>query len=107
MLVRLVLGTVAVLALCVLTLWVGKRWLRPLAVRDGAGKELRVIEALPLSGRCSVYLIQAGKCRALAGVDATGLKALLTLTEPFEEGLAEGKAEEAPAEAEVALPKAA
>lgn len=90
MLLRLALGTVAVLVLCVVTLFVIKRWYGPFAPTRTGSRELFVVETLQLNGRCSVFLLQTGKTRALAGVDATGLKMLVTLPEPFELALAEG-----------------
>ncbi len=89
MFLRLGLGTIVVLILCALTLWVGKRWVRPLAVPVSEGKHLRVLESLPLGGRCSVYLLQVGETRILAGVDHTGLKSLLPLPASFGGVLAE------------------
>lgn len=90
MLLRLVLGTVVVLVLCVGTLWTCKRYLGPRVQPAQSSNELRLLETLPLNSRCSIYLLQAGRSRALAGVDATGLKVLLTLPEPFEEMLVDG-----------------
>ena len=90
MLIRLSLGTIAVLVLCVVTLLVIKRWIGPFAPTQSAGRELFVVETLQLNGRCSVFLLQTGKTRALAGVDATGLKLLVPLPEPFEMAMAEG-----------------
>jgi flagellar biogenesis protein FliO len=75
--------------LCALTLWVGKRWVRPLTAPVSEGKYLRVLETLPLGGRCSVYLLQVGETRILAGVDHTGLKTLLPLPQSFDGALAE------------------
>jgi flagellar biogenesis protein FliO len=89
MFLRLGLGTVVVLVLCVLTLWGGKRWIRPLAGAPAENQQLRILEALPLGGRCSVYLLQAGDVRVLAGVDGAGLKTLLTLPQSFDATLAE------------------
>ncbi|HTU18370.1 MAG TPA: flagellar biosynthetic protein FliO [Gemmataceae bacterium] len=89
MFLRLALGTVFVLILCVLTLWIGKRWIRPLAGPQGENKQLRIIESLTLGGRCSVYLLQAGEARVLAGVDGAGIKALLPLPAEFAGALAE------------------
>jgi flagellar biogenesis protein FliO len=98
MLVRLAVGTVVVLALCVVTLFIIKRWFGPFAPTQAGGRELFVLETLQLNGRCSVFLIQTGKTRALAGLDASGLKVLMPLPEPFEMSLAEvGGAEEPPA----------
>ena len=106
MLVRLGLGTVAVLLLCVVTLFVIKRWYGPFAPAQTGSRELFVVESLQLNGRCSVFLLQTGKTRALAGVDATGLKMLVTLQEPFEMAMAEGEGnEELPSDS--AFPKVA
>jgi flagellar biogenesis protein FliO len=102
MLLRLALGTAAVLALCVVTLVAARRFVRPPPAAGAAGQELRLIESLPLGGRCSVHLLQAGKTRALAGVDATGLKVLLALPETFAEALAHDAPGEEPAPREAA-----
>ncbi len=107
MLLRLALGTVVVLALCVLTLLGVKRWLGPFAQTPAAGRELYVVETLQLNGRCSVFLLQTGKTRALAGVDGSGLKVLIPLNDPFEVGLADdesGAVESSPA---LSFPKVA
>jgi flagellar biogenesis protein FliO len=89
MFLRLILGTIFVLILCVLTLWIGKRWIHPLAGPQGENKQLRIVEALPLGGRCSVYLLQAGDTKVLAGVDGAGIKALLPLPAEFAGALVE------------------
>lgn len=94
MLTRLGLGTFLVLALCVGTLWVGKRWLRVPSAGTGAGSHLKVIETLPLGGRCLLYLVSAGNKQILVGVDSGGLKTLMPLPEPFENALDEARAEE-------------
>ncbi len=89
MFLRLGLGTIFVLILCVVTLWIGKRWIRPFAAAPNANAQLRLLETLPLSGRCAVYLLQAGETKVLAGVDAAGIKALLPLPQEFAGTLAE------------------
>jgi flagellar biogenesis protein FliO len=89
MVLRLTLGTIFVLILCVVTLWIGKRWIRPLAIPACENKQLRILEALALGGRCSVYLLQAGDAKILAGVDPGGIKALLPLPQEFAGALAE------------------
>jgi len=43
MFLRLIFGTIFVLILCVLTLWIGKRWIRPLAGPLVENKQLRVL----------------------------------------------------------------
>jgi len=74
-----------VLGLCVGTLWMVKRWMGGnLVASDKRGKQLQIVEALPLGNRCLIYLIRADDHPILAGVDHSGLKALLPLPESFE-----------------------
>jgi flagellar biogenesis protein FliO len=76
MLGRLVVGTVAVLALSVGVLWfVGKK-LRP-APGQKSGSQIEVIGAVRVDPRCQVYLVRARGQRLLAGVDATGIRAVV------------------------------
>jgi flagellar biogenesis protein FliO len=89
MFLRLGLGTTFVLILCATTLWAGKRWVRPLTAPLGENRKLRVLESLPLAGRCSIFLLQAGETKVLVGVDHGGIKALLPLPQPFDGALAE------------------
>lgn len=89
MFLRLALGTIFVLILCAFTLWAGKRWVRPLGVPVGENKKLRLLESLPLGGRCSVFLLQAGGARILVGVDQAGIKSLTPLPQPFDSALSE------------------
>ncbi len=93
MLFRLGSGTIFVLILCFVTLWAGKRWVRPLTIPVGENRKLRVLESLALGGRCSVFLLQAEEAKVLVGVDQAGIKALLPLPQPFEGALAEITAE--------------
>jgi flagellar biogenesis protein FliO len=88
-LLRLGIGTAVVLGLCVATLYVGKRWLRPGARVRAAGSQFQVLETLPLGNRCSILLVQAANRQLLVGVDSTGLKSLLSLPEPFKETMPE------------------
>lgn len=96
MFLRLTLGTVFVLILCSITLLAGKRWIRPLAAPRDDNRKLRVLESLPLTGRCSMVLLQAGETRVLVGLDQAGIKALLPLPQPFENALAELTENKAP-----------
>jgi flagellar biogenesis protein FliO len=73
--------------LCVATLWIAKRWLRGALPGNNGKGQLRTIESLALTYGCSLHLVQVGKQQVLAGVDRTGFKALLALTEPFEASL--------------------
>lgn len=95
MLLRLGVGTVVVVALCVGTLWLGKRWLQVAPTPAAGERQLGVLETLALSNRCCVLLIRAGTHQLLAGVDSSGLKALVPLVEPFEQALNDAQAGEA------------
>ncbi|SRR5579871_3795282 len=95
MLLRLGMGTVIVVALCIGTLWLGKRWLQVAPTPAVGERQLGVLEALPLNHRCCVYLIRAGSHQLLAGVDSSGLKALVPLVAPFEQALTEVQAGDA------------
>jgi flagellar biogenesis protein FliO len=87
MLVRLVVGTLLVLGLCVGTLWIGRRWLHGVPAQPGGNTQLRLVERLPLGNRCFLYLLTVQDRQLLVGVDASGMKTLVTLSEPFEAGL--------------------
>lgn len=89
MFLRLALGTIFVLILSIVVLWSGKRWIRPLAGPAVGNQQLRLLESLPLGGRCALYLLQAGETKVLAGVDQAGIKALLPLPQTFDGALVE------------------
>jgi flagellar biogenesis protein FliO len=88
LLTRLGIGTVVVLGLCVGTLWAAKRWLHGTPA-VAASQQLRLLEALPLGNRCTLYLVSAGDRRILVGADAAGLKTVVPLPEGFADALAE------------------
>jgi flagellar biogenesis protein FliO len=87
MFLRLGMGTVVVLVLCVATLWIGRRWISSVPAKALQGDQLAVIDTLPLGHRCTLFLVKAGNKQVLAGLDSTGLKALLPLTDGFETAL--------------------
>lgn len=83
MFLRLGLGTILVLGLCVGTIFFSKRWLGN-APTDAKGPgQLRLIETLPLGQRCWVQLVHVGGQAVLIGGDATGLKTITPLPESF------------------------
>ena len=84
MLLRLGLGTLFVLALCVGTLWFGRRWLTGAAVIGRNGGTLKLEESVSLGNRCFIHLLRVGDARIVAGTDSSGLKTLVTLPLPFE-----------------------
>jgi flagellar biogenesis protein FliO len=89
MLSRLAFGMGVVIVTCFGMVWACKRWLKTGTLPGEVGSQLRVVERLMLGPRCSVFLLQSGRCRVLAGVDGSGLQALVPLSEPFEDALTE------------------
>lgn len=89
MLLRLALGTILVLILCIFTLGASKRWVRPLSAPLNQSRKLRILESLPLGGRCSVLLLQAEEAKILVGMDPSGIKTLLPLPKSFDRALEE------------------
>jgi flagellar biogenesis protein FliO len=85
MLTRLGVATVVVLALCVVTLWLGKRWLGGAAPAVGKASQLRLVETLALGNRCAVHLIHVGNRPVLVGADQSGVKTVVPLPESFME----------------------
>jgi flagellar biogenesis protein FliO len=84
---RLAAGTGTVLVLCVLTLVVGRRWLKGPAPKTGTGAQLQLLETLSLGNRCCVHIVRAGRHQVVVGTDGTGLKGLVALPESFERSL--------------------
>jgi flagellar biogenesis protein FliO len=91
MLFRLGAGTVTVLSLCVVTLFVSKRWLQGPAPKSLGGSELQIVESVSLGNRCCVHLLRAGRNQLVVGVDGSGLKSLVALPELFEKSLVEAE----------------
>ncbi len=80
LLVRLVLLTGFVLAICVGLLWLSRRLQR--SARPGLKSgELEYVAALPLNARCALHLLKAGPQPVVIGTDLTGIKATLVLPE--------------------------
>ncbi|MCZ6643616.1 MAG: flagellar biosynthetic protein FliO [Gammaproteobacteria bacterium] len=90
---RLVLGSVAVLAACVVSLWAARRWLKNGSVLGTGSGRMQLIESLALANRCSVQLIQVDNRKLLIGLDTSGLKTILPLADEFASTLDEIKDE--------------
>ena len=69
---------ILVLALCVGTLPLMKRWLVGTPAAKASGS-FEVVASLKLNGRCCVSLVRAGGQHLLAGMDAAGLQALVAV----------------------------
>jgi hypothetical protein len=84
---RLVGVTAGVLVLCGGVLWLARRAQGGTALPD-AGGLLRHVGRLPLAHRSVVHLIEADGHTVAVTVDATGLRSITVLSEPFEAALA-------------------
>ncbi len=106
MLMRLGVGTVVVLALCVVSLWFGKPWLRRLKVAGTGTASFYVEGSVSVGNRAMLYLVRVGDTQLVAGTDAGGLKSLIALPQSFKDVLAEQmpEIEPAPAPAPAPLP---
>ena len=87
MLMRLGFGTIAVLALCVTTLWLGKPWLQKLQVKSAGHPEFYIEGSISTGNRATLYLVRVGQTQLIAGTDATGLKSLIALPQTFKDVL--------------------
>jgi hypothetical protein len=79
MLLRLVLGTVVVLVLCVATLFGARRWLGEPTPDAGLKTRFAVVESLRLGRTCWVHLVRSETRGLLIGVDGGGLKAVVAV----------------------------
>ena len=85
LLLRLGGGTLLVLALCVATLWLCRRWFGPAQPGAIRGGSFEILESLPLGIRCRVHLVRVGERLMLAGLDTSGLRTLLPLDGTMDE----------------------
>ncbi|MBI5757124.1 MAG: flagellar biosynthetic protein FliO, partial [Planctomycetales bacterium] len=89
LLLRLGIGTVTVLALCVGTMWFGRRWLKHLPGGVAGCRKLQIEDVLTLGNRAALYLVKVGETQLVVGTDAGGMKSLLALPHQFKEALEE------------------
>lgn len=87
MLMRLGVGTVVVLGLCVGSLWIGKPWLQRLQLKAIGGSGMSVEGSIALGNRAMLYLVRVGDTRLVAGTDAAGLKSLIAIPASFKDVL--------------------
>lgn len=86
---RLILGTVTVLVMCVVSLKFAKPWLAGGAMTPKATGELKIVDTLLLPNRSRVHLVEVRKRLLVVGIDATGLKSIQPLNEPFSAALSD------------------
>jgi hypothetical protein len=83
---RLVGLTAALLVLCGGVLWFARRAHRPADLK-GDGGRLRHEGSLVLDRRCAVHLVRVDGQTVAVTTDATGLRSIVLLSEPFEAAL--------------------
>jgi hypothetical protein len=86
LLARLVTITLGLLALCGVVLWYARRVAQPQALKRSP--RLRRTASLPLDRRSSLHLIAADEYTVAVTTDATGLRSMVLLSEPFDDVLA-------------------
>ena len=89
MLMRLGIGTVVVLVLCVGSLWAAKPWLQRLQVGNTGTRALTIEGSITLGNRAMLYLVRVGDTQLVAGTDAGGLKSLIAIPASFKDALDE------------------
>jgi hypothetical protein len=83
---RLVLLTAGLLTVCGVVAWVSRKKSRPAAATGDVGR-LRHEGALALDRRCTVHLVRADGQEVAVTTDATGVRSIVVLSEPFEASL--------------------
>lgn len=101
LLLRVFVGTVVVLGLCVGTIWIGKPWLQKLQVAGLGNSSFHLEGSVAVGNRAMLHLVRVGDTQLIAGTDATGLKSLIALPASFKDVLDSQLPE---TEAEVAAP---
>lgn len=89
LLMRLGVGTGVVLILCVVALRFGRRWLAAIPGQSRPGSQFQLTETFSLGNRCFMHLVRVGKQQVLVGVDSSGLKSMIPMSEPFESVVAD------------------
>jgi hypothetical protein len=90
---RLVALTLGLLALCAVVLWFARRATRPGGLKGDGGGRLQHEGSLPLDRRSSVHIVRADGTTVAVTIDATGLRSMVLLSEPFEDALEAAEAE--------------
>lgn len=89
---RLVGLMALLLVLCGGVLWFARRATQPAALKGDGGGRLRHEGSLALDRRCAVHIVQADGLTVAVTTDATGLRSMVLLSEPFESALEEATA---------------
>jgi flagellar biogenesis protein FliO len=73
----------AVLAACVGSLWLARRWLPGAAMSQPGKGRMRVVDTLPLARRCWIQLVEVEGRPVLIGYDAGGMRNITPLPPSF------------------------
>ena len=87
--VKLFLLTAGAIGACAGVVWLARRANRPPAVPAGSDGRLVLEGSLPLPRKCSVHLVKADGHTVAVTTDATGLRSMVLLSEPFQSMLDE------------------
>ena len=86
------LGTALVLAVCVASLWIGKRYVMGgRTSSQGDQQRIRLLDSVAVGPRGRVQLVQVDQKKVLVGFDGSGLKAMVPISEDFEVALQEAE----------------
>lgn len=81
---RLGLGTVVVLSVAGVVLWVGRHHLRGPSTQMPGNSGMHLVDTVTLSQHCRLSLLKAGNAQFLVALDGSGLKKMVALPETFE-----------------------
>jgi hypothetical protein len=92
---RLIGLTAALLVLCGGVMWFARRAIKPANLKGDGGGRLRHEGSLALDRRSAVHLVSVDGQTVAVTTDATGLRSVVLLSEPFESALAAAGADAA------------
>jgi hypothetical protein len=78
---------VAAVGVCGGLIWLVRRSSRPTAADPGAAGRLVLESSLALDRKCSLYVLKVDGQAVAVTTDATGLRSLALLSEPFDDHL--------------------
>ncbi len=84
---RLFALTAALLAACAAVVWLARRAARPADLKGDGGGRLKHEASLPLDRRSAIHLVTVDGQTVAVTTDATGLRSLVLLSEPFDAAL--------------------
>jgi hypothetical protein len=93
---RLTALTAGLLAVCAGLVWFARRAARPTNLKGDGGGRLRHEASLVLDRRSAVHLVSVDGQTVAVTTDATGLRSVVLLSEPFETALETAVAEAPP-----------